>query len=87
MKKGLMLGLLLTFVFSGISFAAAPVEDGSALLEKRCSVCHPADRPKAAKKTVEQWDVTVTRMIVKGAKLNADEKKVLVDYLGKTYKP
>jgi len=87
MKKGLLLGLVLTFVFTGISFAAAPVEEGAALLEQRCSVCHPSARPKAAKKTPAEWESTVSRMMGKGAKLTDAEKKTLVDFLGKTYKP
>jgi len=87
MKKGLLLCLAVTFGLAGICAAAAPTEDGTVLLEKRCSVCHPSERPKTAKKTPEQWEATVTRMIGKGAKLTADEKKVLVDYLSKTYKP
>ena len=87
MKKGLLLGLALTFGFTAISVAAAPAEDGASLLEKRCSVCHPAEKPKSAKKTMDQWDSTVSRMIEKGAQLNAGEKKILVDHLGKTYKP
>jgi len=84
MKKGLLLCLAVIFGLSGICAAA---EDGTALLETRCSVCHPSERPKAAKKSPEQWEATVTRMIGKGAKLTADEKKVLVNYLSNTYKP
>ena len=61
--------------------------DGADLLEKRCSVCHPSARPKGAKKTAEQWEATVSRMIGKGAKLSTDEKKALVAHLAKTYKP
>jgi len=61
------------------------VLDGATLLETRCSVCHSADRPKQAKKTHDQWDQTVGRMIGKGAKLTEAEKTVLVDYLTKTY--
>jgi len=87
MKKGLLLGLILTFAFSGSSIAAAPTEDGASLLEQRCSVCHPSARPKAAKKSPAEWESTVSRMIGKGAQLNAVEKKALIDYLGATYKP
>ena len=87
MKKGLMSGLVLTFAFTGVSFAATAMEDGASLLEKRCSVCHPSARPKAAKKTQSEWESTVSRMIGKGAQLNDVEKKALVEYLGKTYKP
>ncbi|PKN11863.1 MAG: hypothetical protein CVU69_10315 [Deltaproteobacteria bacterium HGW-Deltaproteobacteria-4] len=87
MKRGLLLGLALTFGFTGISIAAAPAKDGASLLEQRCSVCHPAARPKAAKKTPAEWESTVSRMMGKGAQLSGEEKKALVEHLGKTYKP
>ena len=67
--------------------AMSAEKDGAALLEERCSVCHPSSRPKSKAKTPEQWEQTVTRMIGKGAKLTDEEKKTLVDYLSKTYKP
>jgi hypothetical protein len=66
---------------------APALTDGATLLETRCSACHSADRPKQAKKTRDQWDQTVTRMIGKGAQLTDAEKAVLVDYLAKTYGP
>jgi cytochrome c5 len=68
---------------------AAPAQkaDGASLLETRCSVCHSADRPKQAKKTRDQWNQTVTRMMGKGAQLTDAEKTVLLDYLAKTYGP
>jgi cytochrome c5 len=65
----------------------APALDGAMLLETRCSVCHSADRPKQAKKTLDEWNQTVTRMIGKGAQLTDAEKAALIDYLAKTYGP
>ena len=65
----------------------APALDGATVLETRCSTCHSADRAKQAKKTQEQWDQTVTRMIANGAKLTDAEKAALVEYLAKTYGP
>lgn len=82
--------LIITFVFvvTMIPTAAwSAEEEGAALLEERCSVCHPSSRPKSKAKTPEQWEQTVTRMMGKGAKLSDEEKKTLVEYLGKTYKP
>jgi hypothetical protein len=67
--------------------AETPAPNGATLLETRCSVCHSADKPKQSKKTSQQWEQTVTRMISKGAKLTDDEKAMLVDYLAKTYGP
>ena len=65
----------------------APALDGAALLDTRCSVCHPSTRAKAAKKTLDEWTQTVTRMIGKGAQLTDAEKAALIDYLAKTYGP
>ncbi len=64
-----------------------PTPEGAALLESRCTLCHSSDRPKRAKKTRKEWEETVNRMIENGAQLTDSEKKVLVDYLAKTYKP
>jgi cytochrome c5 len=87
MKRSLsVLSVVSLLGFAGSAFAAAAV-DGAKLLEERCSVCHKSDRPKAAKKSMAEWDSTVTRMMGKGAKLSEAEKKALVDHLAKTYKP
>jgi cytochrome c5 len=72
---------------SAVIAAETPAIDGATLLETRCSVCHSANKPRQAKKTPQQWEQTVTRMIGKGAKLTEAEKSVIVDYLAKTYGP
>ena len=61
--------------------------DGAKLLEERCSVCHKAEIPKNARKSRAEWDKTVSRMIDKGAKLSPEEKKILVRYLARVYRP
>jgi hypothetical protein len=61
--------------------------DGAKLLEERCSVCHKSEIPKNARKSRAEWDKTVSRMINKGAKLSPEEKKILVRYLARVYKP
>jgi cytochrome c5 len=67
--------------------SASGAQDGAALLQERCTVCHSTDRITQAQKTSTEWDTTVTRMIDKGAQLTSDEKKILVDYLAATYGP
>jgi hypothetical protein len=57
------------------------------LLSTRCSTCHNVDRIKKAKKTLVEWEQTVNRMVVKGAKLDKEEKVVLADFLARIYKP
>ena len=80
--------LALSFALSTLQppFALAQ-EKGAALLEERCSGCHPSSLSKAKKKSHKQWQATVSRMKHKGARLTEDEMEVLVDYLSETYKP
>jgi len=61
--------------------------DGARLLEERCSVCHKIEIPKSARKSRAEWDKTVTRMINRGAKLSPEEKRALVRYLARVYRP
>lgn len=75
---------LLPLSIAALSAAAAP--DGAQLLDERCKSCHVAARAKMLKKSSAEWDALVTRMMAKGAKLSAPEKKALVDYLAKNYK-
>lgn len=62
-------------------------QDGGALLQERCTACHNLERVTRAKKTSQQWEQTVERMITKGAKLSDVEKTALVEFLAKTYAP
>jgi cytochrome c5 len=67
--------------------AQPPAGDGAALLEERCTDCHGLDRTTSARKTREEWEQTVVRMVGKGAQLTKDEQAVLIDYLTATYGP
>ncbi len=64
---------------------AAPVIDGAALLEDRCSECHSTNKVKQAPRSKSDWESNVNRMIQKGASLSDAEKQALVDYLAQTY--
>jgi hypothetical protein len=63
------------------------IPNGAILLDERCATCHSASKAKQARKTIDQWDQTVSRMIGKGARLTEAEKALLLNYLGKTYGP
>jgi hypothetical protein len=63
------------------------VLDGEDLLESRCTECHNLNRVRNAKKTLAEWEQTVTRMIGQGAELNDEEKDFLVNFLAETYGP
>jgi hypothetical protein len=59
--------------------------DGKTLLEERCTACHTLDRVESASKSAAGWGLNVREMVGKGAKLNASEQEVLIDYLSITY--
>jgi cytochrome c5 len=64
---------------------AAPAFNGDAFLNERCTRCHSLDRVKQAKKTLAEWEATVTRMRGNGAILNDTEAQAIVQYLTQTY--
>jgi hypothetical protein len=55
--------------------------DGATLLEARCTTCHNLDRVDAQDLDFAGWVAVIQRMIDKGARLSAEEKTVLADYL------
>jgi mono/diheme cytochrome c family protein len=66
--------------------AAAPLADGKALFEAKCSVCHGLDRPTALKETKEKWASIVKEMQAKKADWISDaEASKIVDYLAEQY--
>ncbi len=66
--------------------ASPPVADGATLLQERCTVCHTLERVESARKTAEEWERTVARMIRRGAELTEAERAVLVEYLAAKYR-
>ena len=71
----------------GESSAPEMALDAEALVNERCTQCHGIEKVTQAKKSQEQWQSTVTGMVAKGAKLNADEQIAVVTYLAETYAP
>jgi hypothetical protein len=59
--------------------------DGEALLESRCDDCHGLDRITDASKSRDEWEVTVDRMVTRGAVLDDAERETLIEYLTETY--
>jgi cytochrome c5 len=57
--------------------------DGETIMRSNCSTCHPLDRVVSSKKTRDQWDQTVIRMV----RLGTTEQTILLDYLAANYKP
>ena len=86
MKSIAMIAAAVSLVVAGTAVAGM-FSTGPSLLEARCAVCHPSSKVKVLKRNPGQWNAIVAGMMKRGAKLSVDEKKTLVDYLAKTYKP
>jgi mono/diheme cytochrome c family protein len=66
--------------------ALAGAQEPASVFQNVCGKCHPPDavvspRPRA------QWDETINKMVDLGAKVSAEERTVLLDYLAATYGP
>lgn len=84
--NGKRFGTVLTaalFLLSGSAFAAEPAQGpGKALLEAKCSACHPVSRPLGKNKDRDGWTATVTRMQkVNKCPITDEEAKQIIDYL------
>jgi hypothetical protein len=55
------------------------------LVQARCTHCHTLAPIEVSQKTQQEWNLTVSRMIQRGARLNDRDAKVVVDYLSNTY--
>lgn len=73
--------------FPGQQPAKVTLADGAAksLVEGGCALCHGLDRVVAAKRTKEQWQTIVNRMIYFGSPLSGDQVSSVVDYLAANY--
>ena len=61
--------------------SASSAPNGKAVMESRCGDCHGLGKVTNASKDLAGWQTTVTRMMNKGAVLNAEEKAALIEYL------
>ena len=58
---------------------------GNSLVESRCTRCHNLDVVRTSSKTAALWELTVDRMILRGATLDDQERTLVIDYLSKQY--
>jgi len=57
------------------------------LVKERCTECHTLAPIEVSHKTHREWEITVYRMMEKGARLNRDEAKTVIDYLSQAHGP
>jgi hypothetical protein len=81
--------LIVLFIVAGsvASACGGAGADAESLLQERCTECHALSPTTNAKKSAEEWERTVARMVGLGANLNNEEQAILVDYLARMYGP
>jgi len=78
--------ILIIFLFCAVSpsalSAAENPDEIASLVMTTCTKCHDTKRicKNIEKKTRDEWDSTVTRMIEKGAGLTVEDKEQVVGY-------
>jgi hypothetical protein len=55
------------------------------LVQERCTKCHTLAPIKVARKTHQEWESTVYRMIKKGARLSDKEAQEVINYLSRVH--
>jgi hypothetical protein len=64
-----------------------PEAPAKALVVRACTSCHQASQIVAKRLTPEEWDVTLGKMIDRGARLTEAEQDEVYDYLVKYFGP
>ncbi|WP_291321404.1 hypothetical protein [Desulfonatronospira sp.] len=73
---------VVVFVFAlSMDISADNSKAGENLVNHHCDSCHGLDRVQAARKTLEEWESTVQRMMNYGAGIDGEEKQLIVEYL------
>jgi len=80
MIKYCVISFLLLF---GITIVYADASSPRGILEKKCYTCHNINIVLKAQKDKDEWEKTLDRMVDYGAKLNKEERKILIDFLTK----
>lgn len=78
--------LLVVFIVVGLAVTVGCSRPSAQeLVEERCVGCHTLSIVEASRKTRQEWEETVDRMIATGARLNDRQAEEVIDYLSETY--
>lgn len=67
---------------AGQDTLVARVTEGRAAFVEICGACHGIDKPEKKNMGRPAWDELITSMEAKGAQLTAEERELILDYLG-----
>lgn len=75
--------LVFLFAANNLSFA----QDGETIVTGKCTACHTAERIRSASKTKSGWEQQVDKEIDRGAQLNGEERRTVINWLAENYGP
>jgi cytochrome c5 len=64
---------------------ALPAGAGRDQFIRSCAVCHPIERVVAQRRSVEQWDAMIARMVALGARASEEDQQRIFEYLVQYY--
>lgn len=64
-----------------------PEAPAKALVVRACTGCHQASQVVAKRLTADEWDITLGKMVDRGARLTDTEQDQVYDYLVKYFGP
>lgn len=64
-----------------------PEGPGKALIVRACTNCHQAPMVIAKRRTADQWDEVIGKMVDRGARLTEAEQDQVYDYLTRNFGP
>jgi cytochrome c5 len=79
---GILTAILLT---ASVQAQDLPEGAGKDLVMNVCTQCHELTRITSKKRTKEEWNDTVDKMAVRGAKASDEEFETIVAYLAKYF--
>jgi hypothetical protein len=77
--KIIIFNVISAFIISPVFVLGA--DPPKEIIEKQCSKCHPTSTTYDAKKSRDEWQKTIDRMISYGATLNKEEREAVIKYL------
>jgi hypothetical protein len=77
--SSVLISIVVLFIFStGFAFAQPPAKT---LVDDACSKCHGIKKVYSANKNLDEWGITLDRMVKKGAKIKPEERDPVLQYL------
>lgn len=83
--------IMASTIWSTVAFAAPndalPEAPGKAVVVRACTSCHQAPMVVAKRRTADQWDEVIGKMIDRGARMTEAEQDQVYDYLVRYFGP